>query len=186
MEKYERLMVDYTASEGIVTAINQNNHELSQQLASLQMLLKEFESRQPQNPGDQWTQQDGTGTQRELDKLRDQLRKHRECVECSICLGVFNQPVTLGCSHSFCRGCLDTATGRMYGQAAAAPSRQCPLCRRLTTALVPCLALENLARSLPEEPDDRRRPTPAARRRLSPYRIGQCSPVGEDGARWGC
>lgn len=61
---------------------------------------------------------------------------------CAVCQDVFTDPVVLSCSHSFCRGCLQTWwTGK--------PSRECPLCsRRSSRSDPPCnLALKNLCRA---------------------------------------
>lgn len=41
-----------------------------------------------------------------------------EDLTCSVCLSIFTEPVTLGCGHSFCRGCVT-----------ALPAAQCPQCR---------------------------------------------------------
>ena len=143
-KEHARLMTNYTANEKTLTTIKRMNCELEQQLESLRMLLQESTSQQ--------------NTLEDVERLREQIRRHRECVECSVCLGVFTNPVTLGCSHTFCRGCIEEAGRGRLVHAHGAQARQCPLCRQVTSALVPCLALESLARALPEEAPERRQP----------------------------
>ncbi len=52
-----------------------------------------------------------------------------ESLTCTICQGLFHQPVTLwDCTHSFCGGCLAAWLGR---------SNDCPLCRKTIEAIRP-------------------------------------------------
>ncbi|XP_056425909.1 uncharacterized protein LOC130367512 [Hyla sarda] len=51
-------------------------------------------------------------------ELRDEL-------VCSICLNIFTDPVTLGCGHNFCRGCID----HFLNTQVRAPHYSCPECR---------------------------------------------------------
>ncbi|KAE8578002.1 hypothetical protein XENTR_v10023262 [Xenopus tropicalis] len=50
--------------------------------------------------------------------LRDEL-------SCSICLSVYTDPVSLPCSHNFCRGCI----GRVLGTQEGSGGYSCPECR---------------------------------------------------------
>lgn len=47
---------------------------------------------------------------------------------CSICLEVFNNPVSTPCGHSFCQGCISTYWDS-GGQRGAHRAFQCPLCK---------------------------------------------------------
>lgn len=42
---------------------------------------------------------------------------------CSICLDLFNQPVSTPCGHNFCQACIG-------GYWASSPISTCPLCKR--------------------------------------------------------
>lgn len=68
---------------------------------------------------------------------------------CPICQDVFTEPTVLSCSHSFCRGCLQTWW-------AGKPSRECPLCnRRSSRSDPPCnLALKNLCNAFLQQKSD--------------------------------
>ncbi|XP_041936866.1 E3 ubiquitin-protein ligase TRIM35-like [Alosa sapidissima] len=56
-----------------------------------------------------------------------------EDFSCPVCQGIFRDPVLLSCSHSFCKLCLQMVwdTG----------SRQCPICRRISSNTQPPLNL---------------------------------------------
>uniref|UniRef100_A0A8C7RVQ5 RING-type domain-containing protein n=1 Tax=Oncorhynchus mykiss TaxID=8022 RepID=A0A8C7RVQ5_ONCMY len=45
-------------------------------------------------------------------------------LSCPICFEFFQDPVSLKCQHSFCRGCLETPAWIQQKQ------RECPVCRR--------------------------------------------------------
>ncbi|KAG9346177.1 hypothetical protein JZ751_008000, partial [Albula glossodonta] len=59
-------------------------------------------------------------------------------LSCPVCYEIFNDPVVLGCSHSFCRACLYQCRGE-------GSSLECPLCRSKAQSgsLLPNLALRN-------------------------------------------
>ncbi|KAF0307488.1 Reticulocyte-binding protein 2 a [Amphibalanus amphitrite] len=149
-EKHTQLLTNYTASEETVTTMKRMNFELGQQLVTLQMLLKESEDRDVDKAKAQETKK-GKDAETQADTIREQIKKQRECLECSICLGVFKKPVTLGCSHTFCRGCIEEASRAQPLGYGGGQSRQCPMCRQMTSSLVPCLALENLASYLSDD-----------------------------------
>lgn len=44
-------------------------------------------------------------------------------LSCPVCFGLFREPVSLPCQHSFCQGCLKEAWIH-------SPERECPVCRR--------------------------------------------------------
>ncbi|XP_068129294.1 E3 ubiquitin-protein ligase TRIM11-like [Hyperolius riggenbachi] len=49
----------------------------------------------------------------------------REELECSICLSIYTDPVTLRCGHNFCRGCID----RVLDTQEWSGGYSCPKCR---------------------------------------------------------
>ncbi|XP_053137380.1 E3 ubiquitin-protein ligase TRIM62 [Hemicordylus capensis] len=63
---------------------------------------------------------------------------------CSICLSIYQDPVSFGCEHYFCRRCITEHWSRQEAQ--AAPARDCPECRRTFAAptLAPSLKLANI------------------------------------------
>nr|XP_033490122.1 tripartite motif-containing protein 35-like [Epinephelus lanceolatus] len=69
---------------------------------------------------------------------------------CSVCQEVFNNPVVLSCSHSFCRDCLQ----RWWREKR---TRECPLCNRRSSKPDPPLnlVLRNLCESLLQERDQK-------------------------------
>ncbi|XP_063731017.1 E3 ubiquitin-protein ligase TRIM35-like [Eleginops maclovinus] len=65
---------------------------------------------------------------------------------CSVCHGVFRDPVVLSCSHSFCRDCLQ-------GWWRQTPLQECPLCKRRSSRSEPPLnlVLKNLCETFLQE-----------------------------------
>ncbi|XP_068129086.1 E3 ubiquitin/ISG15 ligase TRIM25-like [Hyperolius riggenbachi] len=49
----------------------------------------------------------------------------KELLDCSICLNIYTDPVTLRCGHNFCRGCIDQALDSQEGSGRFS----CPECR---------------------------------------------------------
>ena len=156
-EENKRLLGKYSNSEKTMTTIKHMNTELQQQIASLDMLLQNSECRERQNAVQlKGQEEEKKKNLEELAKLREHARKVKEFVECSICLGIFVHPVTLGCSHTFCKACIDNARrqtaadpfGYMRRRVDYGQSHHCPLCRRVTNTQMTCLALENLAKSI--------------------------------------
>uniref|UniRef100_A0A452GEZ0 RING-type domain-containing protein n=1 Tax=Gopherus agassizii TaxID=38772 RepID=A0A452GEZ0_9SAUR len=52
------------------------------------------------------------------------MERLQEDVTCSICLDVLEDPVSIECSHNFCRGCLVA-----HWREVSAQGYQCPECR---------------------------------------------------------
>lgn len=70
-------------------------------------------------------------------------------ISCPICCDIFNNPVVLKCSHSFCESCLQ----RYWAQ--NRPRRDCPMCRNETLDdPVPSLTLRNLCESYIQDSED--------------------------------
>ncbi|XP_029289514.1 nuclear factor 7, ovary-like [Cottoperca gobio] len=69
---------------------------------------------------------------------------------CSVCHEVFKDPVLLSCSHSFCKGCLQSWWTEKQTQ-------ECPLCKRRSSRDEPPLnlVLKNLCESFLQERDQR-------------------------------
>ncbi|XP_064788280.1 E3 ubiquitin-protein ligase TRIM35-like [Oncorhynchus masou masou] len=67
-------------------------------------------------------------------------------MSCPVCCDVFTDPVVLGCSHSFCRSCLDNYWNTQV-------IKKCPVCRKhsLTDAPPSNLALRNIVETLARE-----------------------------------
>ncbi|KAL2084083.1 hypothetical protein ACEWY4_019601 [Coilia grayii] len=55
-------------------------------------------------------------------------------ISCSVCCGIFKNPVLLSCSHSFCKECLQEVWRKTA-------RRECPLCRRKSSKDFPPLNL---------------------------------------------
>ncbi|KAG7492538.1 hypothetical protein MATL_G00015400 [Megalops atlanticus] len=64
---------------------------------------------------------------------------------CSVCFEIFKDPVVLGCSHSFCRVCLQHCWEEKWFQ-------ECPICRRVFfMEPLPNLALRNIVEAYLKE-----------------------------------
>ncbi|CAL8280833.1 unnamed protein product [Arctogadus glacialis] len=70
-------------------------------------------------------------------------------LSCSVCCDIFNDPVILSCSHSFCKGCLQSWWRQNQEQ-------QCPLCKRRSSRTEPPrnIALKNLSEAFQRENAD--------------------------------
>ncbi|XP_056409187.1 E3 ubiquitin-protein ligase TRIM8-like [Hyla sarda] len=77
----------------------------------------------------------------------------REELNCSICLNIFTDPVTLSCGHNFCWVCIDRVLHSQEG----AGVYSCPDCRTEFTerpALHKTIALRNIAKSFQSKPEE--------------------------------
>ncbi|XP_051271608.1 nuclear factor 7, ovary-like isoform X2 [Dicentrarchus labrax] len=76
--------------------------------------------------------------------------RSEEYLCCPVCHDVFTDPVLLSCSHSFCRDCLKSWWG-------VKQSRQCPLCKMLSSKTEPPLnlVLKNLCEAFLLERDQK-------------------------------
>ncbi|XP_068129186.1 E3 ubiquitin/ISG15 ligase TRIM25-like [Hyperolius riggenbachi] len=76
----------------------------------------------------------------------------KELLDCSICLNIYTDPVTLRCGHNFCRGCIDCVLDSQEG----AGRYSCPECRAESVerpVLVRNITLCNIVESfLPAQP----------------------------------
>ncbi|XP_048049829.1 zinc-binding protein A33-like [Megalobrama amblycephala] len=71
-------------------------------------------------------------------------------LSCPVCREIFNAPVLLSCSHSFCKECLQQFWRTKETQ-------ECPVCRRVSRHEPPCnLVLKNLCESFLKERNERR------------------------------
>ncbi|XP_056451494.1 E3 ubiquitin-protein ligase TRIM35-like [Gadus chalcogrammus] len=70
-------------------------------------------------------------------------------LSCSVCCDIFKDPVLLSCSHSFCKGCLQSWWTQNQEQ-------QCPLCKRRSSRTDPPrnIALKNLSEAFQRENAD--------------------------------
>ncbi|CAL8401094.1 unnamed protein product [Boreogadus saida] len=70
-------------------------------------------------------------------------------LSCSVCCDIFEDPVILSCSHSFCKGCLQSWWTKKQEQ-------QCPLCKRRSSKTEPPrnIALKNLSEAFQRENAD--------------------------------
>ncbi|KAJ0012595.1 hypothetical protein NQD34_016929 [Periophthalmus magnuspinnatus] len=88
-------------------------------------------------------------------------------ISCPICCDIFNNPVVLKCSHSFCESCLQQHWARNR------PRRDCPLCRNESfDDPVPSLTLRNLCESYiqdSEDAEERERPLQCDPGEMCPY-----------------
>ena len=163
LHKYTQLSNAHASSEKTMSTIQQMNADLQQQIVSLDALTQKLENERQALERKLKEEIDGQKKSlEELSKLQEQEKKQRGHVECSICLGIFVEPVTLECAHTFCKACIDNTPQRearlpampaewreMYAPmnyyGAPNRSRRCALCRRATNVQVPSLALKNIA-----------------------------------------
>ncbi|KAM5132229.1 E3 ubiquitin-protein ligase TRIM39-like [Mantella aurantiaca] len=80
-------------------------------------------------------------------------------LDCSICLSIYNNPVTLSCGHSFCQDCIDKIwQGKQNGD------YECPECRKRfeeRPQLTKNIALSNIVACIcSSSPDQEKRLTP--------------------------
>lgn len=68
-------------------------------------------------------------------------------LSCPVCCEIFDDPVVLRCSHSFCRTCLSQFWSKK------ASKRECPMCRRRCSLTEPTvsLVLKNVCETLVQE-----------------------------------
>ncbi|CAL1568475.1 unnamed protein product [Knipowitschia caucasica] len=70
-------------------------------------------------------------------------------ISCPICCDVFNNPVVLKCSHSFCESCLQQHWAQHWSR------RDCPMCREVSSEEpVPSLTLRNLCEAYIQDSED--------------------------------
>ncbi|XP_036402000.1 uncharacterized protein LOC118789594 [Megalops cyprinoides] len=95
----------------------------------------------------------------------------KEELSCSVCFDIFKDPVVLGCSHSFCRVCLQ----RFWEEKS---SRECPICRRESSkdTVLPNLALKNIVEAYLKEKTESEA---AERSEAGEQREDRCSLHGE-------
>ncbi|XP_069810143.1 E3 ubiquitin/ISG15 ligase TRIM25-like [Dendropsophus ebraccatus] len=77
----------------------------------------------------------------------------REELNCSICLNIFTDPVTLSCGHNFCWDCIDRVLHTQGGSGVYS----CPDCRAEfpeRPALYKTIALRNIAKCLKSKPEE--------------------------------
>ncbi|KAM9316288.1 LOW QUALITY PROTEIN: uncharacterized protein PAF06_007284 [Gastrophryne carolinensis] len=82
----------------------------------------------------------------------------RKELECSVCLNVYTDPVTLNCGHNFCRACIDRVLDTQEG----CGRYSCPICRkssRSRPALQRNIVLHNITENLLTTPPDQEETT---------------------------
>ncbi|XP_060615162.2 E3 ubiquitin-protein ligase TRIM62 [Anolis sagrei] len=103
---------------------------------------------------------------------------------CPICLSLYQDPVSFGCEHYFCRRCIAEHWSRQEAQ--AAPARDCPECRRTFAEplLAPSLKLANIVERYAAFPLDAL--LRSAHRRLGSGGASSGSPGGVSSASSSC
>ncbi|XP_016057019.1 PREDICTED: tripartite motif-containing protein 52-like [Miniopterus natalensis] len=73
---------------------------------------------------------------------RNPVQTLQEEAVCAICLDYFTDPVSIGCGHNFCRGCVT----QLWGKEEEDGDEDCPQCRRSFTSrsFRPNLQLANM------------------------------------------
>ncbi|KAM9311497.1 LOW QUALITY PROTEIN: uncharacterized protein PAF06_009311 [Gastrophryne carolinensis] len=77
----------------------------------------------------------------------------KDLLDCSICLNIYTDPVTLGCGHNFCRDCIDHVLNTQEGSGVYS----CPECRAGSVkrpVLVRNITLCNIVEAFPSTPPD--------------------------------
>lgn len=85
------------------------------------------------------------GTTQQLPKTSKSEDMMDDELTCSICSELFIKAVTLNCSHTFCKYCIDT-----WKQTKS----NCPICRKLITTVAPTLVVDNLIQKFVETQND--------------------------------
>ena len=68
-----------------------------------------------------------------LEKVKDQLEEIEEDLTCWICFGIFQEPITLQCSHNYCKGCISSILNK---------NPECAYCRRAFGKPLPAINRE--------------------------------------------
>ncbi|XP_043245853.1 uncharacterized protein LOC122393680 [Amphibalanus amphitrite] len=90
----------------------------------------------------------GTDPEDRSDQPARTLAGVRQELHCPVCLELLRRATTLGCGHTFCSGCLQKHRD------ASCSGHVCPLCRRLITAEVISVTIENVIRKMDAERSD--------------------------------
>lgn len=82
------------------------------------------------------------------EKMASRSSLPEEDLSCPVCGEIFERPLILSCSHSFCKECLEKTWKKTT-------SRDCPLCRSTSSMELPNLALKNLCESFLQKTEKR-------------------------------